>query len=299
MASAPSPRCGPGTSGRPASSPSPPAAPSSPPTPGRSPSGWRSTGGPPTGRPAPTGESALDHLAAGAGGPARARGRSATRTAPDAFAHLDLVAPISIGIVRSGTWASTVPDLLVAEGRYGVLPGEPLDVARAAFEDAWRGVGERDPWLARAPGAGQLAGWGLRLRRAARRAPAARRDRRRGAAAGPDARRGSRARPTARTCGTTRRTAYRPCSSGRASCAQAHAVDESVRLDEVVACAQAYAVLALRRCGAPPQQCGRSGACGDLTRGRSSPRPGTRRRRRPRHTRQPPGRARRGGRRTS
>ena len=40
---------------------------------------------------------------------------------------------------------------------------------------------------------------------------------------------------------------------GPGELAQAHAVDESVRLDEVVACARTYAVLALRRCGAPPQ----------------------------------------------
>ena len=37
---------------------------------------------------------------------------------------------------------------------------------------------------------------------------------------------------------------------------QAHAVDESVPLDEVVACARAYAVLALRGWGAPPQRDG-------------------------------------------
>ena len=43
---------------------------------------------------------------------------------------------------------------------------------------------------------------------------------------------------------------------GPGELAQAHAVDESVRLADVVACARAYAVLALRRCGAPPQRQG-------------------------------------------
>src|SRR5689334_15975205 len=46
-----------------------------------------------------------------------------------------------------GEWASTVPDQLVAHGRYGVLPGEPLEDARAVFEAALAGLGDRDPWL--------------------------------------------------------------------------------------------------------------------------------------------------------
>lgn len=53
-----------------------------------------------------------------------------------AFAADDLVAPISVGRVTAGDWPSTVPESLVAEGRFGVLPGEGLDEARAAFEAA-------------------------------------------------------------------------------------------------------------------------------------------------------------------
>jgi len=34
------------------------------------------------------------------------------------------IAPISVGVVRGGDWASTVPATLVAEGRFGVFPGE-------------------------------------------------------------------------------------------------------------------------------------------------------------------------------
>ena len=49
-----------------------------------------------------------------------------------------LAYPLSIGTVRAGDWASTVPDLLVAEGRYGVALGEDPADARAAFEDAVR-----------------------------------------------------------------------------------------------------------------------------------------------------------------
>jgi acetylornithine deacetylase len=40
--------------------------------------------------------------------------------------------PLSIGTIHSGDWASTVPDLLVAEGRLGVALGETPAQARAA-----------------------------------------------------------------------------------------------------------------------------------------------------------------------
>ena len=42
--------------------------------------------------------------------------------------------PLSVGTVRAGDWASTVPDLLVAEGRVGVALGEDPADARAALE---------------------------------------------------------------------------------------------------------------------------------------------------------------------
>jgi acetylornithine deacetylase len=41
---------------------------------------------------------------------------------------------LSIGRLSTGDWASSVPDRLVAEGRYGVRIGEPVEAARAAFE---------------------------------------------------------------------------------------------------------------------------------------------------------------------
>lgn len=59
----------------------------------------------------------------------------------------DMIAPISIGTVVAGDWASSVPDRLVAEGRCGVLPGEPVHLTRAALEAAVVGVCQTDPWL--------------------------------------------------------------------------------------------------------------------------------------------------------
>ncbi|MCU1360713.1 MAG: putative amidohydrolase/peptidase/deacetylase [Ilumatobacteraceae bacterium] len=58
-----------------------------------------------------------------------------------------LISPISIGTITAGDWASSVPDRLVAEGRCGVLPGEPMPHTRAALEAAVAQVCATDPWL--------------------------------------------------------------------------------------------------------------------------------------------------------
>nr|WP_222706645.1 M20/M25/M40 family metallo-hydrolase [Lacisediminihabitans profunda] len=63
------------------------------------------------------------------------------------FRTTTLPYPISIGRVRSGDWASSVPDLLVAEGRMGVQLGEHPAAARAALERAVGDACAADPWL--------------------------------------------------------------------------------------------------------------------------------------------------------
>lgn len=67
------------------------------------------------------------------------------------MARYALPYPLSVGTVRAGDWASTVPDLLVAEGRLGVALGEPVEHARAELEDAVAAVCADDPWLAAHP----------------------------------------------------------------------------------------------------------------------------------------------------
>jgi acetylornithine deacetylase len=62
-------------------------------------------------------------------------------------ARWPLAHPLSIGRLRAGDWASSVPDLLVAEGRLGVAIGESSDHARADLEHAVAEACERDPWL--------------------------------------------------------------------------------------------------------------------------------------------------------
>jgi acetylornithine deacetylase len=58
-----------------------------------------------------------------------------------------LAHPISIGTVHAGDWASSVPDLLVAEGRLGVALGEPIEQARRQLEQSVAEACADDPWL--------------------------------------------------------------------------------------------------------------------------------------------------------
>ena len=157
--------------------------------------------------------------------------------------------PLSVGIIRAGDWASTVPDLLVAEGRYGVMPGESFVAAKAAFAEALFRATMSDHWLRKnlpeltwpgghfAPGrlpeghelldemvdALVLAG-----------APEPRAV---GAPYGSDLRQYAAAGiPTVQY--------------GPGDVRHAHSVDEHVPIDEVIACAHAYAHLIVARCGA-------------------------------------------------
>ncbi|MEQ1874747.1 MAG: ArgE/DapE family deacylase [Ilumatobacteraceae bacterium] len=63
------------------------------------------------------------------------------------MARWPLAHPISIGTVHCGDWASSVPDLLVAEGRMGVALDEPVEAAREALEAAIVYACAQDPWL--------------------------------------------------------------------------------------------------------------------------------------------------------
>ncbi|RBY96076.1 peptidase M20 [Blastococcus sp. TF02-8] len=58
---------------------------------------------------------------------------------------------LSIGRVEGGDWASSVPDRLVAEGRYGVRLGEPVEVARGALESQLTALCTGHSWLSEHP----------------------------------------------------------------------------------------------------------------------------------------------------
>ena len=62
-----------------------------------------------------------------------------------------LAYPLSIGTIAAGDWASTVPDLLTADGRLGVALGETIEQARAELEATVAAACAADPWLADHP----------------------------------------------------------------------------------------------------------------------------------------------------
>lgn len=55
--------------------------------------------------------------------------------------------PISIGVVRAGTWPSSVAESLIAEGRAGLVPGETIDSFCTAFVEEVQRAAAADPWL--------------------------------------------------------------------------------------------------------------------------------------------------------
>jgi acetylornithine deacetylase len=63
------------------------------------------------------------------------------------FAAYRLPWPIEVGTLRAGEWASSVPERLVCEGRFGFAPGEDEAAARGAFEEAIAVAAADDGWL--------------------------------------------------------------------------------------------------------------------------------------------------------
>ncbi len=66
----------------------------------------------------------------------------------DAFANK---VPVNVGVLRTGNWASTVPETLEAEVRVGLLPGEELQAFKALVIARIQATAARDPWLAQHP----------------------------------------------------------------------------------------------------------------------------------------------------
>ena len=155
--------------------------------------------------------------------------------------------PLSVGIVQAGDWASTVPDRLVAEGRYGVMPDESFADAQAAFEHTVAEAAARHPWLRDNPPAVTWPGG----RFLAGRLPDA--DTFGDQVNGIVAATGGRAAPVggAPYGSDLRQYAAAGISTlqyGPGEIGQAHSVDESVAIDDVVHCAEVYARLILDRC---------------------------------------------------
>ncbi|MFN8146123.1 MAG: ArgE/DapE family deacylase [Candidatus Nanopelagicales bacterium] len=156
--------------------------------------------------------------------------------------------PLSIGTVHAGDWASTVPDLLVAEGRLGVALDEDAATARAALEQAVADACAAHPFLRDEPvevqwWGGQFAsgrsvdeGWLGTLRRAhATALPSWRAPETYGAPYGSDLRLLAPHLPTVQ---------YGPGDTRHA-----HAPDEHITRAELEAATRSLAVLYLEHCG--------------------------------------------------
>jgi len=67
------------------------------------------------------------------------------------YENANNIAPVNFGTLRAGDWPSTVPDELVVEGRFGVMPGEATAAARAAMDAVLRKASAADLWLSEHP----------------------------------------------------------------------------------------------------------------------------------------------------
>jgi acetylornithine deacetylase len=157
---------------------------------------------------------------------------------------------LSIGVVHAGDWASSVPDLLVAEGRLGVAVDESPAHARAQLEAAVAQVAQTNTWFAEHPvevqwWGGQFASGRLpvesdlveAVRQAHHAAGGDREPEVWGAPYGSDLR-------LLGGLGHIPTVHYGPGDAGLA-----HGPNESVPLDEVEQAARTLALLALELCG--------------------------------------------------
>jgi acetylornithine deacetylase len=171
-------------------------------------------------------------------------------------ARWDIAYPISVGVVRGGEWASTVPDVLVAEGRLGVALDEPVAAARADLELAMAQACDTDPWLRDHPV--QVEWWGGAF------APGRLPDHsdlvQRVSAAHTQVS-GRPAQTWAAPFGSDLRLLTNVAGVptlhyGPGDVVQAHACDESVSLQQVLDCTRTLALLALDLCGVQGEQRG-------------------------------------------
>ena len=167
----------------------------------------------------------------------------------DLFDDPTNIASLSIGTVRAGDWPSTVPDLLVAEGRFGVFPNESVQEARAAFEATVREAASMRPWLVDNPPIVEWVEGQFEPGTTPRDAPIIER-----LSCSHEAVTGKPASLFGIPCGTdlrlfTRHAGIPTILYGPGNILDAHTADEHVSLDEVVTCTKVLARTMLTWCG--------------------------------------------------
>jgi len=166
--------------------------------------------------------------------------RNAAETHPEMRA-LGLPYPTIIGTVHGGDWASTVPDLVVAEGRYGVRVGQVAEEAADELRAAVAAACAADPWLRDHPATLTVAGGRFSSAEVAADHPLPL-----SLAAAAENVLGRRPPFVGVPYGADMRLLVRQGATptvmfGPGDVRDAHAADEHVALDEVVACARVLA----------------------------------------------------------
>jgi acetylornithine deacetylase len=171
--------------------------------------------------------------------------RNAAETRPEMRA-LGLPYPTLIGTVRGGDWASTVPDFVVAEGRYGVRVGQVAEEAADELRAVIAAACAADPWLREHPATVTIDGGRFSSAEvsADHLLPL-------GLAAAAESVLGRRPALVGVPYGSDMRLLIRQGATptvmfGPGDVSDAHAADEHVALDEVVACARVLAAWLVR-----------------------------------------------------
>jgi acetylornithine deacetylase len=174
--------------------------------------------------------------------------RNAAETRPEMRA-LGLPYPTIIGTVHGGDWASTVPDLVVAEGRYGVRAGQTAADAAGELEAVIARACAADPWLRDHPAVVTISGGRFSSAELAADHPLPV-----GLAAAAEGVLGHRPPFVGVPYGADMRLLVREGATptvmfGPGDVRVAHAADEHVDLTEVVACARTLAAWLARELG--------------------------------------------------
>ncbi|WP_028399618.1 peptidase [Ectobacillus panaciterrae] len=67
------------------------------------------------------------------------------------YESVPIPVPINIGKIEGGNWPSSVPDCIMLEGRYGVMPNETIEEAKQEFAAWLDELGHSDAWFHRHP----------------------------------------------------------------------------------------------------------------------------------------------------